>query len=69
MNRMATKANCVEVALQARGLRGYVDAIDNNPNNPGEVVLWAGMGYPVHSVREAIALVRAWRDNDRNSRA
>jgi len=55
---MSEKRNRIETALQTAGTRYRVDAIDDNPGSPGEVVLWIdGAGRPVYSVREARALV------------
>ena len=57
---MKTNKSKVEAALSNKNLRQYVDAIDGNGYaTPGEVVLWInGMGHPVYSVAQAIALVR-----------
>ena len=49
----------IEAALIRKNLRHLVDAIERNHATPGEVVLWIdGMGHPVYSVAQAIALVR-----------
>ena len=50
----------IEKALKDKNLRHYVDAIEGNGHaTPNEVVLWIhGMGHPVYSVAQAIALVR-----------
>jgi len=55
---MATTAEKVENALEREGLRYLFSAIENNPATPGEVVLWAGGGTPVYSVREALKEAR-----------
>ena len=51
---MATTVKAVKEALENRGLAHLFDAIDSNPATPAEVVLWAGGGRPVYSVREAV---------------
>ena len=55
------RAAQIEQALKREGLRNEVDAIEQNPATPGEVVLWCGGGHPVYSVREAVAFARTLR--------
>lgn len=53
---MKTNAKKIESALSTQGLRSAVNAIENNPSTPGEVVLWiGGAGVPVYTVEQAIA--------------
>ena len=59
---MATTVRRIEAGLEKRNLRQYVQAIERNPATPGEVVVWAGGGYPVSSVREVVAIAQALRD-------
>ena len=60
---MTTKSK-VETALRNKNLRQYVGAIDSNGRaTRGEVVLWIdGLGHPVHTVRQATALVQRIAD-------
>lgn len=59
-----TTAAKVEAALEAAGLRGCVQGIEDNVATSGEVVIWSGMGHPVYSVRQAVDLVRRMRDEE-----
>ena len=60
---MTTKSK-VERALKNKNLRQYVGAIESNGRaTRGEVVLWIdGLGHPVHTVRQATALVQRIAD-------
>ena len=60
---MTTKSK-VDAALKNKNLRQYVGAIDTNGRaTRGEVVLWIdGLGHPVHTVRQATALVQRIAD-------
>ena len=57
---MATTIKRVTAALEQENLRQYVDAIEQNGD---EVVLWAGNGHPVTSVKDALAFARDIRDD------
>ncbi len=53
MRRTVNKER-VEKALDRAGLRSKIDAIEDNPSKPGEVILWINdTSHCVHSIREA----------------
>jgi hypothetical protein len=56
MRTRKDKRDRIEAALEREGLRYTCDAIDRG--HDGEVVLWAGVGHPVRSVREALEWAR-----------
>ncbi len=58
MKTRKDKRDRIEAALNRKGLRNRIGAIDQGQD--GEVILWAGAGYPVRSVKEALALVGKW---------
>ena len=55
---MATTVKRVEAALEKRGLRAYIQAIERNPATPGEVIVWSGGGHLVYTCREAVELAK-----------
>lgn len=65
-------AETVKDILSEEGFDGLFSAIDDNPQCPGEVVLWAGGGNPVYSIAQALRVAREeqkardaeWGDDD-----
>jgi hypothetical protein len=52
----------VEKALIRAGLRNKIDAIEDDPLRPGEVILWINdSSHHVHSIREAKRIAWAAR--------